>query len=116
MKHKVKRLAILKLWSLEERRNRTDLLDSFKIYKGMSIIKLSDTIEIPHNKSTRGHHMKLMIHRSRTDLRKYFFSERVAKRWNELGEDDIDAGCINTFKSRLSKLREKRTGFFMDKS
>ena len=29
------KLAILKLWSLEERRNGADLLELFKIYKGM---------------------------------------------------------------------------------
>ena len=40
------RLPILKLWSLEERRNRADLLELFKIYKGMSIIKLSDMFDV----------------------------------------------------------------------
>ena len=48
---------------------------------------------------TRGHSLKLMKHRSRLDLRKYFFSERVVNRWNELDEETVTATTVNMFKS-----------------
>jgi len=32
-------------------------------------------------------------------LRKYFFSERVVNRWNELDEDTVSATTVNMFKS-----------------
>jgi len=36
------RLQSLKLWSLEERRNRQDLIEVFKIAKGMTRIRLQE--------------------------------------------------------------------------
>jgi len=36
------RLQSLKLWSLEERRNRQDLIEVFKKSKGMSRIRLQE--------------------------------------------------------------------------
>ena len=43
-----------------------------------------------------------------------FFSNRVIKRWNQLGQEAVDATSINAFKSKLDRLRCVRMGFFMD--
>jgi len=39
------RLIRLNLWTLEERRNRSDLIELFKIYKGLSGIKVESVFE-----------------------------------------------------------------------
>jgi len=55
-----------------------------------------------------------MKHRSRLDLRKYFFSERVVNRWNELDKDTVSATTVNMFKSKLQRLRQFKTSFYTD--
>ena len=74
------RLNKLGLWSLEERRNRTDLIEVFKMYAGLSILKFDSLFEVSNNSHTRGHSLKLAKHRCRLDLRKFFFAERVIDR------------------------------------
>jgi len=108
------RLNRLNLWRLEECRNRSDLIELFKIYKGLSVIKVESMFEPSTDYRTRGHLLKLMKHRSRLDLRKYFFSERVVNRWNELDEDTVSATTVNMFKSRLQRLRQFKTSFYTD--
>jgi len=50
------RLQSLKLWSVEERRNRQDLIEVFKMAKGMTRIWLQELFMLEENiKGTRGH-------------------------------------------------------------
>ena len=50
------RLHCLKLWTFEKRRNRQDLIEFFKICKGMLRIKLNELFTLHGNaKGTRGH-------------------------------------------------------------
>jgi hypothetical protein len=108
------RLDKLHLWSLEERRNRADLIELFKIVNQKSAIKLQDMFQLATDSRTRGHSMKLHKTRSQLDLRKYFFSERVVDRWNALDEGTLSATSVNAFKSRLTRIRQIKKGFFAD--
>ena len=67
------RLRVLNIWSLEERRNRADLLETFKVVKGLSTMPANSFFEISKDKRTRGHDWKLVKHHCRTDVRKFFF-------------------------------------------
>ena len=68
------RLRYLKLRTLEERRNRQDLIEVFKISQVKSIIGLQDLFTLDNNnKGTRGHTLKLSKMRCTRDCRKYFF-------------------------------------------
>jgi len=54
------RLQSLKLWSLEGRRNRQDLIEVFKMAKGMTRIRLQELFTLEQNiNGTRGHSRKL---------------------------------------------------------
>jgi len=64
--------------------------------------------------NTRGDTAKIDKPRCHLDLRRSFFSHRVIDRCNELPQNVIDSGTINTFKNWLNKLRKNRMGFFMD--
>jgi len=108
------RLNILGLWSLEERRNRADLIEVFKIMRGYSSIPVDLFFEVSKDGRTRGHTLKLVKHRSDKDLRHHFFSERVINRWNQLDKDAVEATSLNSFKNCLAKLRNRKMGFFMD--
>ena len=108
------RLHQLNLWSLEERRNRADLVEMFKICKGQSGIKLEDMFDLSTMQSTRGHLLKIRKGCCRLDSRKYFFSERVISRWNSLDQEVVEANTVNAFKGQLDRLRQSQTDFFMD--
>ena len=69
------RLQCLKLWALEERRNRQGLIEVFKICNGLSRIKMNELCTLDDNKKgTRGHSWKLAKFRCTWDCCfKYFF-------------------------------------------
>jgi len=108
------RLRQLGLWTLEERRNRADLIEMFKMLRGKSSPNFDSLFERSKNLSTREHSVKLMKHHCTTDLRKYFFSERVIDRWNMLTEDCVSSCTINAFKGKLTRIRNNKMSFFMD--
>ena len=49
----------------------------------------------------RGHSKKIHKQRSRTEIRRQFFSNRVVDAWNELDENIVNAKKVATFKTRL---------------
>ena len=66
--------------TLEERRVRGDLIEAFKLLKGIAKLDYS------------------------LDVRKNFFSNRVVDAWNELPQYVVDAETLNSFKARLDKF------------
>ena len=54
-----RRLERLKLMSLQERRNRSDQIEMFKISKGESAIPWNSFLRADSNERTRGHSRKL---------------------------------------------------------
>ena len=109
------RLQCLGLWTLEERRNRQDLIEVFKMLKGFSSVSLHELFTMDENiKGTRGHSCRLLKTRCTRDIVKYFFSNKVISRWNLLDQLTVDASSINIFKSPLACIRDSRMGFFMD--
>ena len=60
--------------STEVRRKRGDMITTFKILNGK--VDLGRNIfHVNTENRTRGHNVKLVINRARTDYRKYFFTE-----------------------------------------
>jgi len=109
------RLKCLRLQTLEERHNRQDLVEVFKMYKGYrpSSVALQERHRL-NSKGTRGHSCKLMKARCTKDITRYFFSNKVINRWNVLEQSAVDASSINAFKNSLENVRSNRMGFFMD--
>jgi hypothetical protein len=108
------RIRLLGLMSLEERRNRADLIELYRMTRGLSVIPLTDFFIVDGGGRTRGHQWKLRKKRFNTDLRKFFFSQRVISRWNELGESVVESSSVECFKRRLSEWMETKMGLLMD--
>jgi len=89
------RLKAFGNWSLEERRNRADLLEVFKMKSKWHFC--SFIWYLLHSWQQRAPLWKIVKHCSNLDVWKYFFSERVVDRWNKLDRRDIDCGSINGF-------------------
>jgi len=97
------RLWKLKLWSLQERRNRADLIELFKMVRGISTVPLDSYFQLADGRRTRGHSWKLMKSHSRCDAQLHFFSARVVNRWNSFCTR-WDATGLHVLRNRFSTL------------
>jgi len=91
------RLKMLGLQRLEERRMRSDLIETFKIVNRKYNINTELLFQLDEG-DRRGHDQKLFKKRFRLNVRKYAFSNRVIDNWNLLPASCINCSTINTFK------------------
>ena len=105
------RLKELKLETLEYRRTRADLIETFRILNGLHEIDRSCYCSLCPDKlllqpslaqHTRGHEMKLQI-QDATNARQNFFENRVSQLWNSLSNETVTSKNVNTFKGNLDK-------------
>jgi len=94
------RLRVTGLTTLEERRDRGDLIEVFKIIKGIDKVNYQNFLKLVDNSKTRGHRYKIEKIRSRLDIRKNYFSQRVVNHWNNLPDKVVSAESVNSFKNR----------------
>ena len=98
------RLKRLGIYTLERRRLRGDLIETFKILTGKERIDFKKFFELADATSwLRGHSLKLYKPKCHTTLRQNFFSIRVINEWNKLPQSVIEAPSVNAFKNRLDK-------------
>jgi len=92
----------LGLLTLEKRGIRGDLIETYKIINGVENVKINQFFEFSNTGYIlRGHDKKLLINRSRLNTRQFFFSNRVARHWNNLTQEVVNALSVNSFKNRL---------------
>ena len=99
------RLARLNLYKLERRRSRGDMIETFKIIKGLENIN-SEQFFIKSTTNLRGHNCKLFKKRANKICRQNFFSQRVVDPWNKLPQSIVDSESVGVFKRRIDKFME----------
>ena len=99
----IDRLTYLKLPTLKYRRFRGDMIETFKIINNKYDKLIVPDLEINKLNLTRGHSYKLIVHRSKHDMRKYSFSVRISSIWNNLSEKVVNSKTINDFKNNLDE-------------
>nr|VZI20363.1 unnamed protein product [Spirometra erinaceieuropaei] len=96
------RLVNLNLFPLSYRQLRADLLQAFRIVKGLDCsLAFEDFFEFATTTNLRGHPLKQRTQQARLDVRKFSFSVRVVKPWNELPADVVMSPSIESFKKNL---------------
>jgi len=84
------RLKALGLHSLQRRRLRGDLIETYKILTGKEKIKSDQLFQKATTTELRRHSLKLYKESSGLELRKPSFSQRIVDHWNKLGlPDDV---------------------------
>ena len=96
------RLRRLGIPSLQRRRERGDMIETYKILSGKENISSEQFFVMSESiYSLRGHSMKIQKQCVRLDIRKFFFSQRVVNQWNKLSQKVVDATSVNCFKNAL---------------
>ena len=92
------RLKHLGLFSLSERRQRGDMILMYKIFHGHLNVDPHKLFSITADNRTRGHQLKIRKENCNSDIRRYFFSQRVVTPWNSLPNHIVLSENIPLFK------------------
>ena len=97
------RLEKLSLFSLEYRRKRGEMIETFKFVKYLpdtakNLFSFSDCAR------TRGHAHKMVKTKFKTNLGANAFSNRVVTTWNALPNDGVEHDRVDTFKIKLDEI------------
>ena len=97
------RVKLTGLITLENRRQRADLLEVFNMMKGLNKTD-PGTFFTMSNRQSRGHSLKLEKPRPRLEMRKHFFSHRIVNAWNALPDHVVQLQTVNQFKAAIQRL------------
>ena len=104
------KLKELGLQTLETRRRRFDLIQTFKILKGFYCVWIAVYgLKLFGNEASRqtrqsAYHLNLVRRKTRTDVRSNFFSNRVIEPWNRLPTELKESKTVNSFKDGLDNI------------
>ena len=94
------RLKKLSLTTLYYRRQRADVLQVFRIIKGIDKLDIGNFFEL-NSRPSRYNSLKLIKPRALTSHKQFSFSHRVINNWNELLDSVVLADNLNMFKRNL---------------
>jgi len=98
------RLTKLKLPTLKYRRDRGDMIEAYKILTGKYENEITEHLLPINERESRGHQLKLHHRRPNTNLRKFNFTFRIVKDWNELPHHVIESTSTKIFERRLDEF------------
>ena len=104
------RLAFLGLTTLEDRRVRGDMIETYKILSGKEDVDSGTFFRMGQIRGdpTLRNALKLGKKGAKGDKRKYTFSNRVVDKWNSLSRSEINASKTSGFKSAYDKNEAER--------
>jgi len=79
------------------------MIEMYKMLSGKYDTSVTHGVTREHSYITRVIGFRLEKNRSKYDLRKYFFKNRVVNIWNSLLNDVVVCDTVNKFKSHLDK-------------
>ncbi len=82
--------------------DKGDMILVYKIlHDFLEGVQWQDIFQMADTSGLRGHPLKLRKNRSRLDLRKFTFRQRVVNMWNDLPEEVVRASSVKMFKNKL---------------
>ena len=97
------RLLNCGLTTLEKRRCRGDLIETYKLMTNKEVTPYSRFFQLAEREGLRGHKYKIYM-KSEGAIKQRFFSSRVINAWNELSEEAVSVETINNFKNKLGQI------------
>ena len=104
------RLAFLGLTTLEDRRVRGDMIETYKILSGKEDVNPDTFFQMAQIRGDPAlrNTLKLGKRGAKGDKRKYTFSYRVVDKWNSLSKSEFNAKKTSGFKSAYDKNEAER--------
>ena len=117
------RLKSMGLTTLEERRERGDMIETFRTVKGLNRVEKENwfkfrnpenaratrsTVSVTDNEQTEREDVLFMEH-VRVDCRKQFFSVRVISKWNAIPDVIKAKKSVNAFKNAYDEWKSTET-------
>ena len=108
------KLTEIGLQTLEYRREKADMVQVFKMLKGIDNVDYKNWFEIYGDTSSNirpntrlsNEPLNIIQKRCNGDIRKNFFSMRVVLKWNSLLNDNKNSGTVAVFKSNYDRLHQ----------
>ena len=98
------RLIRIKLPSLEFRRFRGDLIETYKIAHNLyDKNSVNSLLNFRSKSRLRGHQYTIIKNSTKKYSYQHFFTNRVCNAWNSLPEDIANAKSLNIFKNKIDK-------------
>ena len=102
------RLKKLELLTLQNRRERGEIVMMYKIINGNEKLDIENLVILAEDRDgcrrTRGHSKKIKGHCTK-NVKKYSFAHRTVDMWNDQSEVVVTAASIHAFKGRLDRHR-----------
>ena len=98
-----RRIERLNLFDLKTRRLRGQLIETFKILKGITNVDYNNLFTLSTNQ-TRNNGYKLELKRYNTTLCGNYFTYKIANTWNRLPADLVNSNTVEEFKRKLDKI------------
>ena len=102
------RLREMNLLTLQDRRERGDLITMYKLVNGLERIDRQNLVTVTGGRDsrTRGHSKKIQKSHCLRDVRKYSFPHRTVDVWNGLSEEVVSATTsVHVFKEKIDKCK-----------
>jgi len=102
------RLEALRLFSMEHRLLRGDLILTYNLFLGRLDLPLEEFFEAPGNRNLRGHDFKVRPQKPRLQRRQHAYAVRTANPWNKLPKTVVDQPTLSSFKEELDEHLKKQ--------
>ena len=81
------------------------MIETFKIITGVYDEDVSEELFMRHSRTvTRGHNKRIFVQRTRLNIWKYTFCNRVVNNWNKLPRCVVNARSVVDFERKLDRV------------
>ena len=87
---------------------RGDLIETYKIMKGIDRIDAGRLFPLVGESRTRWHSLKIRGSRFKTEFRRNLFTQRVVNLWNSLPSEAVETPSLNILKKKIDNFLKNK--------
>jgi len=83
---------------------RGDLIETYRILRGMDRVDVERMFPLVGKTRTRGHNLRLKGRSFKSEMRRNFFCQRLVSLWNSLPQTAAEAKSLSVFKTEIDRF------------